>query len=289
MRRLMPVVISTVLLAAVTAACAASVVPTTSPADTVSTIVAATFAATTPQATATSAAPTLATLVLPTIASTSIPPTLPPAYATIAVPNATRIMFLTGATMTVLTGPIASGQTLNYVLQAAQGQPMTVNVGSQAHDVILSMKTQGGTTMLNPAAGLTTWQGSLPQTEDYYLSLHGGAATENFTLTLTIPSRVKFLPGDTQTKLNGKTTAGYVVSYVAFAAKGQKMQVQLSNLSGNAALSVYGFADGQPYLNANMHQQTTFGMTLPATQDYIIQVVPEAGSEVIYQLKVEIQ
>ncbi len=296
MRKHMPVVAAVLIIVIVSAACAVSAAPTTAPEDTISTIIAGTMAALTPQATDTSAAPTetLIPLELPTIAPTfvvptSIPTQLPPVYATISVPNATRINFLAGATSAVLTGPISAGQALNYVLQAAQGQPMLVNVDSLNHDVTLSIRTQGGTTMLNAASGQSGWQGSLPATEDYYLTLHGGASDENFTFTITIPSRIKFLPGDTQAKFNGKTVAGYNVTYVAFAIKGQKMQLDLNNLSGNAALTVYGFADGQPYLNANMHQQTSFGMTLPATQDYIIAVVPEAGSVVSYQLVVKIQ
>lgn len=288
MRSILPAAISGLVFAVVTAACAASAAPTIPPADAVSTIVAATIAATTPQVTATSIPPTPVTPTLPPLASSPAAPTVPPAVATVIIPSATRINFLDGATTAVVSAPIEAGQLQTYVLQAFQAQPMLVNVGSLNNDVTLSLKTQGGTTMLGAAAAQTNWQGTLPQSEDYYLALHGGATTENFTLTITIPSRIKFEPGADSTKVTGKTVAGYSVSYTAFAIKGQKMSVQLANLSGTAALTIYGFADGQPYVRS-VSGQTSFAFTLPATQDYVIEVVPKMGKEVSYQMTVRIQ
>ena len=200
----------------------------------------------------------------------------------------TRIDFLTGATAGIVSAPIQAGETQSYVLQALQGQLMLVNVDSSNHDVTLSIKTQGGTSMLNASAHQSTWQGTLPQTEDYYLTVYGGASTENFTLSVTIPWQIRFTEGAISAKTIGKTVAGYNVAYTVFAAKGQKMTVILENLSGDAALTIYGFTDGQPYVNT-MSPQTTFTFKLPATQDYIIEVVPSAGSVVNYLLNVQIQ
>lgn len=288
MRSMLPAAIFALVLVAVTAACAISAAPTLAPGDAVSTIVAETIAATTPQATATSVPPTQVTPALPTMPSTATTATVPPVAATVLVPGATRIQFLDGATTAVVSGPIRAGAVQTFVLQAAQAQPMLVEVGSLNSDVTLSIKTQGGTIMLNAASARTDWQGTLPQTEDYYLSLHGGATTENFSLTITIPSRIRFEPGADSAKVTGKTVAGYNVSYTAFAIKGQKMSVQLANLSGGAALTIYGFADGQPYVRS-VTGRTSFTFTLPSTQDYIIEVVPEAGKEVSFQMSVRIQ
>ncbi len=276
------------LIVAASAACIAPgfAVPTTPP-DTVGTIVAATMAAITPAPTETPLppTPTLAPLILPT---SSVPTQPIGAPTIIVVPAATRISFLTGATTGVVSGPIQPGQTINYVLQAAQGQPMMVDVGSLNSDVTLSIKTQGGTSMLNASAGRTSWQGSLPQTEDYYLSVHGGATTENFTMTVSIPSRIKFQEGADTAKVSGQTVAGYNVAYVLFALKGQKMRVELDGLSSTAALSIWGWNDGQPYVRA-ASEKSSFSFTLPATQDYIVQVVPQAGSTVRYVMVVKIQ
>ncbi len=284
MRRPIPVLLSAPSIVFLTVACTLSVAPATSP-DTVATIIAATMAAITPPPTDTPVPPTVS---FPTLSPSSVP-TLPPVIATVIVPGATRINFLNGATTAIVSAPISAGQAQSYVLQAGQGQPMIVDVSSQNNDVTLSMKTAGGTNMLSASAGQSTWKGSLPQTEDYYLTLHGGAATENFTLTVTIASRIKFLPGADSAKLTGETVGGYNVTYTAFATKGQKMSVSLGNLSGTAALTIYGFADGSPYTNANMSARTDFSFTLPSTQDYIIEVVPQGGKDVSYLLKVTIQ
>jgi hypothetical protein len=206
----------------------------------------------------------------------------------VVVPGATRISFLTDATSAVITSPIPAGETQTYVLQAFQGQPMLVNVDSLNHDITLSIKTQGGTSMLNASAHQSTWQGTLPQTEDYYISVHGGASTENFTLNVTIPSRIKFAAGAISGKVRGKTVAGYNAIYTVFAVKDQKMSVDLTSLSGDAALTIYGFSDGQPYVRY-VSEQTSFSFKLPSTQDYIIEVVPRAGSVVSFLLNVQIQ
>ena len=286
MSRTFRILISVGVILIVTAACAGTAVPTSSP-DAIDTIVAATMAAITPAPSQTPipATPTTTPLLLPTA---SLPTQPVGAPTIIVVPAATRITFLTGATMGVVSGPIQPGQVINYVLQAAQGQPMLVDVGSPDHDVTLSIRTQGGTNMLNASAHQTSWQGSLPQTEDYYLSVHGGATAENFTMTVTIPSRIKFAEGADSAKVSGRTVAGYDVAYTLFALKDQKMTVELSGLSGNAALTIWGWNDGQPYVRS-VTEQTSFSFRLPATQDYIIQVVPQAGSTVSYVMSVKIQ
>ncbi len=285
MRKLFPIGASAVVLALVAMACAGSAVPTDSP-EAIGTIIAATMAAITPAGTETSAPAT--ELIPKLLSSTSAPPTLPAVAPTVIVPGATRINFLNGATTGVVSAHIQAGQTQSYVLQALQAQPMLADLSSQNNDVTLSIKTQGGTTMLNAAAHQSNWEGTLPQTEDYYLTVHGGATDEDFTLTVTIPSRIKFLEGATSIKIPGKTVSGYTVAYTAFAIKGQKMSVSVTNLSGSAALTIYGFTDGQPYVRS-VTEQTSFAFTLPATQDYIIQVVPKAGSTVNYVLVVKIE
>jgi hypothetical protein len=286
MRNSMPIWIAATAATLMAVACGGTAIPSTSP-EAVSTIVAATLSAITPAASPTTPPPTA---VLPTVPPppSAVPPTVPVVAPTIVLPGATRINFLSGATSGVISAPIAAGQTLNYVLQALQGQPMLLNVDSLNHDVTLSLKTQGGTTMLGAAAHQSTWQGTLPQTEDYYVSVHGGASTENFTLSVTIPSRIKFAEGATQAKVSGKTVGGYNVIYTVFAIKGQQMTVDLSNLSGDAALTIYGFTDGQPYVRY-VSEQTHFSFELPATQDYIIEVVPRAGSVVSFLMAVKIE
>lgn len=273
------------ILATLAIACGSGAppVPTTS-SNAVSTVVAATLFALTQQA-----ALNTPTAIPPTaVPATPIPPTFPVLAPTQVLPVATRINFLSGATTAEVSAPIGAGQTQFYVLKALQSQPMIAMVFSLNNDVTLSVKTQGGTSLLNASAKQTTWQGILPQTEDYYIGIYGGASAENFTLSLEIPARIKFAVGKDSAIVSGQTTAGYNVSYVVFASQGQKMSVDLNGVGNNGALTIYGFSDGQPYLRS-VAEQTSFSMTLPSSQDYIIKVVPRAGMVINYTLVVKIK
>ncbi len=263
-------------------ACVSSAYPTLpSPsANEVGTVVAATMQALSALATPTSLPPTAAQITQ--LAPTATFPVLPP---TAVLPAATRINFLTGATTGVVTAPISPGQSQYYVLNAMQGQPMIANVYSQNNDVAMTIKTAGGTTLLKSGQNLAML---LPITEDYYLTVFGGATTENFTLSVEIPARIKFAVGKTSAILTGQTSGGYNVAYVLFASQDQKMDVNLNGVAGNAALTIYGFSDGQPYLRS-VTGSTSFGMKLPSTQDYIIEVVPQAGKIVSYTLVVSVK
>lgn len=201
---------------------------------------------------------------------------------------ASRITFVNGSTVGMVKASIQPGETQNYVLGAFQDQPMFVYVGSLKNDVTLSITRQDGTHILDSAANQISWQGSLLQSGDYYLTVHGGASSENFSLTVTIPSRIQFDEGANSATLSGETVSGYNVSYVVFATKGQKMNINLGDLSGKASLSVYGFTDGQTYLHSNTGQ-TSYHFILPSTQDYIVVVVPTADTVISYNLMVKIQ
>jgi len=252
----------------------------------VATVVAATLQALTAQA------PTSmpATAIPPT---TAVPlpssvPTFPPVQPTQILPNATRINFLTGATTGSVTGTIQAGETKTYVLEASQGQPMIAMANSLNNDVIMSIRTKGGTTILSASSKLSNWQGALPITQDYYISIYGGSTAENFTLSVEIPARIKFAPGKDSTNVSGITAGGYNVAYTVFASQGQIMKVDLNGTGGNAALTIYGFSDGQPYIRS-VTGATTFNFKLPLTQDYIIEVVPMAGMVVNYTLVINIK
>jgi hypothetical protein len=267
-----------------TMACVGSATPSlpTLSSNDVATVVAATMLAIGPQSTSTFAFPSSVP------AATPIPPTFPVIVPTSVLPSAARIQFLTGATEGVVSAPIQPGQTLYYVLKALQGQPMTVTVLSVNQDVTLSLTTQGGTSLLSSGAKEASWQGMLPQTEDYYFGIYGGATTENFTLNVNIPSRIKIATGATKAILTGQTVGGYNVTYTAFGFQGQVMALDLTAVGNNAVLAIHGFADGQPYLRY-VTEQTSFSMKLPSTQDYIIEVVPRAGMVVGYTLVVKFQ
>ena len=163
---------------------------------------------------------------------------------------------------------------------------MIAMVDSFNHDVTMTIKTAGGTSLLSNGQNLNTL---LPITEDYYFTIQGGASAENFTLTIETPARISFDVGKNNAVRSGITAGGYVVSYVIFAQQGQNMEVDLNGVGKDAALTVYGFSDGQPYIRS-VTGATTFSMKLPISQDYIIDIVPQiAGKEVNYTLVVTVK
>jgi hypothetical protein len=233
----------------------------------------------------------------PTIPATTIPPTLAPTNTSIPVsspvptiqpPVGTQILFPTGATYGIVEGTIQASQNLAYYLKAAQGQPMIVIVNSPNNDVTMSIRAQNGTVLLPASQKGTLWQGALPGTQDYYFQVIGGASTEAFTLSVNIPARVQFASGADSAKLDGRTVNGYAVSYVAFALAGQILEVTVNTSPEDAALTIWGFSDGQPFARAQ-NGVTDFNMQLPSTQDYIIDVVPQGGRVIDYSLTIRIQ
>jgi hypothetical protein len=268
--------IAFLIIFAAIAACSGSnsAIPSPSPND-VATVVAATMQALqSPQAT-----PTIAP---PTIAPTATFPLLPP---TPVLPFATRINFASGATAGNVTGTIQPGQSLFYVLNAAQGQPMIAMVDSYNHDVNMTVKTAGGTSLLNNGQNLNVL---LPVTNDYYFAILGGASTENFTLTVETPARINFVTGKNKATVSGTTSENLVVSYVIYAQQNQHMEVDLNGVGQDAALTVWGFSDGQPYIRS-VTGATTFSMKLPMTEDYIIDIVPNGSMIVNYTLIVTVK
>lgn len=196
--------------------------------------------------------------------------------------------FLGGTTTGIVSGSIARGQTLSYILQAGQGQPMLVQVVSPQKDVTLSIRTEGGTSLLAHSARQSAWKGTLPQTEDYLVTLYGGATTDQFTLTIEIVSRISFATGAVSARMNGQTPRGYGVAYTVFAVKDQKVDVAVYGVGTKATLTVWGYADGRTYLKAAANR-TSFTFTVPVTQDYILQLDPKGNVSLDYTIYVKIQ
>ena len=228
----------------------------------------------------------LPTFASPLATSASAPQPLAPALSNL--PTATRINFATGTTASLTLGTINAGQTIDYVIRALKNQPMIVMLSTPDDSAKLSVVGADGTVLLPQAKQLSNWQGYLPSTQDYYFHLAGNGSTQNFNLNVEIPARIQFASGQNEITLSGQTTGGYSVMYTAYARSGQQMDVTINTSAEVAALTIWGFSDGQPYARAQ-NGITNFSMALPSTQDYIIQVVPQGGNVVNYEVNVKIQ
>ena len=248
------------------------------------TVVAGTLTAAAPQASA-----TLAPSDTPALATATSAPVPTSTSAPAGSSGAVRIQFATGATSGIQEGQIGAGQSLRFLVGAGADQPLIVSVGSHDNDVTFSVTgVKDGKVLLSRAENLSSWQTMLTTTQDYLIELYGGASNENFTLNIITPARIRFADGAVSEIDHGTTPGGYTVSYVFHAREGQKMKLNLDAPKGNAVLSMYGYQDGQPYLRYVV-EQTSFDFTLPATQDYIIQIVPRGGEVAEYTLNVEVK
>jgi hypothetical protein len=128
----------------------------------------------------------IATTVPPTaVIATPEPPTpLPP--TPMPLPQAIRIQFAAGGTSAVIDGQIEAGQTLYYVLAASATQTMNVKISSPNGDVYLGVFGADRQVLLDSATDYTLWSGTLPATQDYYLSL-SATTSSTYTLSVEIP------------------------------------------------------------------------------------------------------
>jgi hypothetical protein len=105
-------------------------------------------------------------------------------------PEAKRIQFAPGATSAQVQGSLAAGGSARYVLGAAAGQEMTVNLSDSSAGVnaILIIWGADGTVLISDHADATTWVGELPSTQDYYISVRSGPhAPVDYVLEVIIP------------------------------------------------------------------------------------------------------
>lgn len=94
-----------------------------------------------------------------------------PAFSSPYAPseNCRRVQFQQGATSAVVTGNVASNDVNCYVLRAARGQNMSVNITSPRSDVLLSITGADGQPYKRTVDDSPSWTGTLPATQDYYL------------------------------------------------------------------------------------------------------------------------
>lgn len=103
-----------------------------------------------------------------------------------SVPSAEKIEFRAGGRAALRWGNLASQQESHYVLNAAAGQLMSINVSSQPDSpVVLRIKTASGNTIVE--ADGSSWRGTLPSSEDYYITVVNKSGTaQRYTIAVVI-------------------------------------------------------------------------------------------------------
>lgn len=239
------------------------------------------------------ATPAPTTTPLPLVNTpTSLAPTLTPtasqtpAPVASATPAPMNIVFSSGTTAAVESGSLQPGQVRAYTLSAGQNQPMILLLDSPTNEVYLGVSEPNGTLLLDPAKKWTSWQWLLPKTEAYTIQVYGGKTAQDYTLTAKVAKRVEFPSGGSTLNLSGSTPKGYVFSYALLCQANQKITVTLTAPAGSAWLDIFGLATGT--LLSSSSKSTSWTGTLPSTQDYIIEIIPD-GKVVNYTLKVTVK
>lgn len=199
-----------------------------------------------------------------------------------------RISFAKGATSGGVYTTLAPGQVQSYVVNAGGGVPMLVNTDNYNTTITIFGASDGTVLVSNWSAtkGLPGWQGMLPSSQDYVIQVIAPGSAQTIELIISIPARISFATGATSASRSGTTVKGNVVQYVAWGAAGQTMDLKVTG-NGPVCLLVYGFQLGQWMLYRNQFE-SEFTTTLPASQDYIIGVVPYEGTVVNFTLNVAI-
>ncbi len=210
-----------------------------------------------------------------------------------------RINFAPGTTAATVTGTVTDPVHRTYLVRAQAGQTMNVTLTSAQPTTSFSVVgVSGGQTLKGLGDGGNNWSGVLPQTQDYLIEIVTlEFSSTNYSLTLEIPpqsppatnpaERIAFAAGSTAATVQG--TASYPTrnQYLLRAQAGQTMRVELVSDYGIANFSVQGVSDGQP-LKRLENSDTVWTGTLPATQDYLIQIATLEGSTTNYSLYVEV-
>lgn len=205
------------------------------------------------------------------------------------IPTPTRISFDKGATSAAISGSLKGGEVKEFLIYALKGQTMMIVMGSTHSDVSFLIRGKNTNDTLGIIRAPTaTWVGSLPASQDYVIEVFGNTKPSQFSFNVTIPSRIQFASGAVSATVNGRTNARRTISYLLHAAAGQTMAVTVNAPNKVVGLTIYGLRDGQPLVRAESGATTWTGK-LPATQDYVVNVVPGGDTSINFSLQVTIK
>ncbi len=188
----------------------------------------------------------------------------------------TRINLPAGATSTSVDGVVVGNGIRTYVVGAARDQLLMASISSASQDLTLRIVDAGNMQVLASVYGPAV-QAVLPRNGDYLVQVVDGSDGADFTLGITIPARISFAPGAVSATVDGQIVNHYATTYLLRAMQDQTMTVTITSDSAGLALTIYGLSDGQPLVRSHLGLTTWTG-TLPATQDYVIMIVPSVDT-----------
>jgi hypothetical protein len=190
----------------------------------------------------------------------------------------TRVDFNAGATSAVVRGTLSPGQSADYIVNALQGQELMARLSADQPGDVTLLDSKG-----NPLPSLiisdygTFARSLLSTTQDYIVEVTARSQDIHYSLSITIPTRINFNPGATSATADGLVFQHDSISYILRAHKDQTMTVNVSSSDGTLLLNIFGLDNGNSLVKVSNESSNWTG-NLPATQDYIIDVVPYIGT-----------
>lgn len=217
-----------------------------------------------------------------TLAPTEAPPT-----SDVEVSTTNQIYFQDGTTSALVKGGVNPGKVVKYALYIVGDQPVQIEVVSSNNDVTLAIYDPARYELLSPSKHEQNWKGYFKREGYYYVNVHGGAETSTFALSISAAARINFNEEENFATRTGYALSGSPVTYAMSVPKDRSLYVNLTAPSGAAALEIRGFDDGLVFLPA-ADKKTEFTLLIPATQDYVIEIVPQGGGAIRYKLYVAV-
>jgi hypothetical protein len=203
-----------------------------------------------------------------------------------------RIQFAPGTTSATRSSPVqtcipqAAEVVGGYAFRALAQQTLRVTLASPNHNAYLTIVGADGVPVKYYDDWSTSWEGSLPTTQDYYLLPVAVGADNRFTITVWISplgqpaaTRIRFAPGATSATVSGSLAPGGSARYVLWAARGQRLEIHIWPAPSEYAppsldIAVAG-PGGASWTGLPLDSIID---PLPASGDYVITLALQPGS-----------
>ena len=205
-----------------------------------------------------------------------------------------RVQFARGTTSGLVNDSLRAGDTRGYLIGAERGQVMMVHAitwpvlqgeAPQPAATVRVYSVAEGQELATPAGTGPLWSGRLPSSGDYAVRVSATGPTA-YTLAVQIPRRLTPTSGDPTAAIAGSAPSRAPVDYILAGESGQTLAASVRE-SDPVTLHVYGLDDGRQ-LAPLPEQRRLWAGKLPATQDYVVSVVPaDEGGQ--YELTVTLR
>jgi hypothetical protein len=205
-----------------------------------------------------------------------------------------RVRFARGTTSGIVNDSLLAGEARGYVIGAEQGQVMMVHAitwpvrqGSAppASATVRVYAVAEGNELSAPTGEGALWSGRLPATGDFVVRVSATEPTA-YTLAVQIPRPLPVSGADPTAAIRGTAPSRAPVDYIIAGKAGQTLAASVRD-HDPATIHVYGLDDGEQLAPLSERRRLWAG-TLPASQDYVISVVP-AGEGARYELTVTLR